>query len=104
MTPLDFLRDVGKHFRVATMLSRDSVKSRMTSSSSTGDKDEGMSFTEFSYQVLQGYDFYKLYKEHDCRLQIGGSDQWGNIASGIDFIRRIQASEKTVFKDGVPVR
>lgn len=63
------------------MLGRDSVKSRM-------DSDDGISYTEFSYQILQAYDFYELNKAHNCALQIGGSDQWGNIASGVDFVRR----------------
>ena len=66
------------------MLSRDSVKSRMVES----DANEGISFTEFSYQVLQSYDFYNLYKRDNCLIQIGGSDQWGNIVAGCDFIRR----------------
>lgn len=83
MSAIDFLRDVGRHFRIGTMLSKDSVRSRMDAS------EEGMSYTEFSYQLLQGYDFYKLYTEHDCVLQLGGSDQWGNITAGIDVIRKI---------------
>lgn len=79
---LDFLRDVGKHFSVNAMIARDSVKSRL-------DRDgAGISFTEFAYMLLQGYDFLELSKRHECRLQIGGSDQWGNIISGIDLIRR----------------
>jgi tyrosyl-tRNA synthetase len=83
---LDFLRDVGKHFAVNQMMQRDSVKQRFES------RDEGISFTEFSYMLLQAYDFYQLFKRHDCRLQIGGSDQWGNIVSGVDLVRRL-ASE-----------
>lgn len=78
---IDFLRDVGKHFRVGVMLSKDSVRSRMES-------EEGMSFTEFCYQTLQGYDFYHLNKEHNVSVQLGGSDQWGNIIAGIDLIRK----------------
>ncbi len=78
---IDFLRDVGKHFRVGVMLAKDSVRSRMES-------EEGMSFTEFCYQVLQGYDFYHLHKEHGVAVQLGGSDQWGNITAGIDLIRK----------------
>lgn len=79
---LSFLRDVGKYFRIGVMMGKDSVRGRMES-------EEGMSFTEFSYQLLQGYDFYHLYKNHGVTLQIGGSDQWGNITSGIDFVRKI---------------
>jgi tyrosyl-tRNA synthetase len=78
---IDFLREVGKHFRVGVMLSKDSVRSRMES-------EEGMSFTEFCYQTLQGYDFYHLNKEYGVSLQLGGSDQWGNIIAGIDLIRK----------------
>lgn len=79
---LGFLRDVGKHFRVGTMMAKDSVKGRM-------DSDEGMSFTEFSYQLLQGYDFYHLFTNHGVQVQIGGSDQWGNIVAGIDYTRKM---------------
>ncbi len=83
MSAVDFLRDVGKHFRIGTMLAKDSVRSRMEASA------EGMSYTEFSYQLLQGYDFYRLYKDHQCVVQLGGSDQWGNITAGIDLIRKL---------------
>lgn len=76
---LDFLRDVGKTLTVNYMMSKDSVKNRL---------ETGLSFTEFSYQLLQGYDFQCLYKEHGCTLQMGGSDQWGNITSGSEFVRR----------------
>ncbi len=80
---IDFLRDTGKHFSVSTMIARDSVKSRL-------DRDGGgISYTEFSYMILQSYDFNHLAVEYDCTLQIGGSDQWGNIVSGIDFSRRL---------------
>lgn len=79
MNVLDFLRDVGKTLTVNYMMSKDSVKNRLES---------GLSFTEFSYQLLQAYDFQCLYKEHNCILQMGGSDQWGNITSGTEFIRR----------------
>jgi tyrosyl-tRNA synthetase len=79
---IDFLRDVGKHFRLGTMLAKDSVRSRLQS-------EEGISFTEFSYQLLQSYDFYHLYTEQEVILQIGGSDQWGNITEGVDLIRRL---------------
>lgn len=78
---LDFLRDVGKHFPLSAMLAKDSVRTRMES-------EAGISYTEFSYQLLQAYDFYHLRRELGCELQIGGSDQWGNITAGIDFIRR----------------
>jgi tyrosyl-tRNA synthetase len=78
---LDFLRDVGKHFPLSAMLAKDSVKLRMGSES-------GISYTEFSYQLLQAYDFYHLRKTYGCELQIGGSDQWGNITAGVDFVRR----------------
>lgn len=80
---IHFLRDIGKHFRVSTMLARDSVKSRMIS-------EEGMSFTEFSYQMLQGFDFLHLYDEHGVVLQTGGSDQWGNIIAGVELIRKVR--------------
>jgi tyrosyl-tRNA synthetase len=79
---IDFLRDVGKFFRIGPMLGKDSVKSRMNS-------EEGMSFTEFSYQLLQGYDFLYLYDHYQVALQMGGSDQWGNITAGIDLIRKV---------------
>jgi tyrosyl-tRNA synthetase len=80
---LDFLRTIGKHFSVNAMIAKESVKQRLTS------RDQGISYTEFSYQILQAYDFYHLWKEHDCKLQIGGSDQWGNITAGIDLCRRL---------------
>ncbi len=79
---IEFLRDVGKHFSVNTMLSRESVRSRM-------DRDSGISFTEFSYQLLQAYDFLRLFEEQNCTFQMGGSDQWGNILGGIELIRRV---------------
>ena len=81
---LDFIRDVGKHLTVNYMMAKDSVKKRLSSESK-----EGMSFTEFTYQMVQGYDFLHLYKTHNCTLQMGGSDQWGNITSGTELIRRI---------------
>ncbi|GAA4275385.1 tyrosine--tRNA ligase [Aquimarina mytili] len=81
---LDFIRDVGKHITVNYMMAKDSVKNRISSESS-----EGMSFTEFTYQLVQGYDFLHLYRDHDCTLQMGGSDQWGNITTGTELIRRI---------------
>lgn len=79
---LDFVRDIGKHITVNYMLAKDSVKSRMTKEGS------GLSFTEFSYQLLQGYDFLYLYENYNCKLQMGGSDQWGNITTGSELIRR----------------
>ncbi len=79
---IDFLRDVGKHFSVNSMLAKDSVKSRLDG------REQGISFTEFSYQLLQAYDFLWLYENHHCVLQVGGSDQWGNITAGLDLIRR----------------
>ena len=81
---LEFIRDVGKHITVNYMMAKDSVKNRISSESS-----EGMSFTEFTYQLVQGYDFLELYKQHGCALQMGGSDQWGNITTGTELIRRI---------------
>ncbi len=81
---LDFIRDVGKHLTVNYMMAKDSVKKRLSSESS-----EGMSFTEFTYQLVQGYDFLHLYREEQCTLQMGGSDQWGNITTGTELIRRI---------------
>ncbi|MEW2920315.1 tyrosine--tRNA ligase [Muricauda sp. ANG21] len=81
---LGFIRDVGKHITVNYMMAKDSVKKRLSS-----DAKEGMSFTEFTYQLVQGYDFLYLYQNHDCTLQMGGSDQWGNITTGTELIRRI---------------
>jgi tyrosyl-tRNA synthetase len=78
---LDFIREVGKHITVNYMMAKDSVKKRL-------EGDNGMSFTEFSYQLVQGYDFYYLWKHHNCILQMGGSDQWGNIVTGTELIRR----------------
>ncbi len=81
---IDFLRDVGKHFTVNIMLQKESVKARL---------DAGLSFTEFSYMLLQAYDFLHLFRERQCTLQVGGSDQWGNITAGVDLIRRIENAE-----------
>ncbi len=86
MSCIDFLRDIGKQFRVGVMLSKDSVKARLQS-------EEGMSYTEFSYQLLQGYDFYHLFSQKNTLIQIGGSDQWGNITAGTDYIRKVRAQE-----------
>lgn len=81
---LDFIRDVGKHITVNYMMAKDSVKNRIS-----GEGNEGMSFTEFTYQLVQGYDFLHLFQNYDCTLQMGGSDQWGNITTGTELIRRI---------------
>ena len=80
---VNFLRDVGKHFRLSTMLAKESVKLRLES-------EEGMSFTEFCYQILQGYDFLWLYKNHQVTAQMGGSDQWGNITAGCELVRKVE--------------
>ncbi len=85
---LDFIRDIGKHITVNYMMAKDSVKKRLGS-----DSKSGMSFTEFTYQLVQGYDFQVLYREHNCKLQMGGSDQWGNIITGTELIRRIERGE-----------
>jgi tyrosyl-tRNA synthetase len=81
---LDFIRDVGKHMTVNYMMAKDSVKNRISTESA-----DGMSFTEFTYQLVQGYDFLHLFKAHDCTIQMGGSDQWGNITTGTELIRRV---------------
>jgi tyrosyl-tRNA synthetase len=83
LSAIDFLRDIGKHFRVGTMLKKDAVSARLNS-------DEGISYTEFSYQILQGMDFLELFRQYGCVLQTGGSDQWGNLTSGTDLIRRVE--------------
>ena len=85
---LDFVRDIGKHLTVNYMMAKDSVKKRLT-----GEAGSGMSFTEFSYQLLQGFDFLHLYNEYQCKLQMGGSDQWGNITTGTELIRRVKQGE-----------
>jgi tyrosyl-tRNA synthetase len=87
-TFLNFIRDIGKHVTVNYMMAKDSVKKRLG-----GESSEGMSFTEFSYQLLQGYDFLWLYEHKNCRLQMGGSDQWGNITTGTDLIRKKAGGE-----------
>ena len=89
MSALEFLRDVGKHFSVNQMLSKDSVSSRLEAG--------GISYTEFSYQVLQGYDFLELYRRHNCKIQLGGSDQWGNIVAGLDLIRKVEQGSAHAF-------
>jgi tyrosyl-tRNA synthetase len=87
ITLLDFLRDIGKHFSVNVMLGKESVRQRLE------DRDHGISYTEFTYSLLQAYDFLHLCRESDCRLQIGGSDQWGNIVAGMDLSRRLLSKE-----------
>jgi len=83
LSAIDFLREIGKHFRVGTMLKKDAVAARLNS-------DEGISYTEFSYQILQGMDFLELYRQYGCVLQTGGSDQWGNLTSGTELIRKVE--------------
>ena len=85
LSALDFLRDIGKHFPVNQMLSRESVRARLESG--------GISYTEFSYQILQAYDYLELHRRHGCALQIGGSDQWGNLVAGVDLIRRVTGDQ-----------
>ncbi|MGN9842916.1 tyrosine--tRNA ligase [Nonomuraea sp. H19] len=84
LSAIDFLRDVGKHFPVNRMLARESVSARLGG--------EGLSYTEFSYQILQANDYLELFRRHDCVLQVGGSDQWGNITAGVDLIRRVEGA------------
>jgi tyrosyl-tRNA synthetase len=81
---LDFLRDIGKHFTVNQMVAKESVKARLE------EREQGISFTEFSYMLLQAFDFLRLFDDHGCRLQMGGSDQWGNITMGVDLIRKLR--------------
>lgn len=94
LTALDFLRDIGKHFRVGTMIRKEIVASRLES-------DEGISYTEFSYQVLQGMDFMELYRRHNVTLQTGGSDQWGNLTSGTELVRKVEGEHVHAF--GTPL-
>ena len=93
-TFLEFIRDIGKHISVNYMLSKESVKKRL---------EKGISFTEFTYQLLQGFDFYYLYKEFNCKLQVGGSDQWGNITTGAELIRRKLGSEEKAYGLVIPL-
>jgi len=86
---IEFARDVGKRITVNYMMAKDSVKKRIS-----GESSNGMSFTEFTYQLIQGYDFYHLYKNHNCKLQMGGSDQWGNITTGTELVRRMNVGEE----------
>ena len=85
---IEFIRDIGKHITVNYMMAKDSVKKRLS-----GESREGMSFTEFSYQLLQGYDFLHLYRDKNCHFQLGGSDQWGNMTTGTELIRRVAGGE-----------
>lgn len=94
LSAIDFLREVGKHFRVGTMLKKDAVAARLNS-------DAGISYTEFSYQILQGMDFLELYRQYDCVLQTGGSDQWGNLISGSDLIHKVEGA--SVHAIGTPL-
>jgi tyrosyl-tRNA synthetase len=94
LSAIDFLRDIGKYYRVGTMLKKDAVSARLNS-------DAGISYTEFSYQVLQGMDFLELYRSHGCVLQTGGSDQWGNLTSGTDLIHRAEGT--SVHAIGTPL-
>jgi tyrosyl-tRNA synthetase len=94
LSAIDFLRDIGKHFRVGTMIKKDAVSTRLNS-------DEGISYTEFSYQILQGLDFRQLYLDYGCVLQTGGSDQWGNLTSGVDLVRRAEGA--SVHAIGTPL-
>jgi tyrosyl-tRNA synthetase len=87
MNCLDFLRDIGKHFSVNAMIKREAVQQRLLR------EDQGISYTEFSYALLQGYDFAELYQRHRCVLQVGGSDQWGNITAGTDLTRRLHQAQ-----------
>lgn len=91
MSAIELLRDVGKHFTVNWMMGKDSVRSRL------GREDVGISYTEFSYMILQGYDFYHLFAERGCRLQIGGGDQWGNITAGTELVRRKTGGEEEAY-------
>ncbi len=90
---VDFLRDIGKHFTINHMMAKESVRARLE------DREHGISYTEFSYMLLQAYDFYHLYKKYGCTLQIGGSDQWGNITAGTELIRRKEFEETGVGQD-----
>ena len=94
MSVLDFLREIGKHFSVGTMVKKDIVASRLNS-------DEGISYAEFSYQILQGMDYLELFRQYGCILQTGGSDQWGNLTSGTDLIHKVEG--KSVHAVGTPL-
>lgn len=94
LSAIDFLREIGKHFRVGTMLKKDAVSARLNS-------EAGISYTEFSYQILQGMDFLELYRQYGCVLQTGGSDQWGNLTSGTDLVRKVEGA--SVHAIGTPL-
>ena len=87
MSAIDWLRDIGKHFSVSRMLAKESVSARLEAG--------GISYTEFSYQVMQALDFLELYRRHGCTLQLGGSDQWGNLTAGVDLIRRVEGGHRS---------
>jgi tyrosyl-tRNA synthetase len=94
LSAIDFLREIGKHFRVGTMLKKDAVSARLNS-------EAGISYTEFSYQILQGLDYLELYRQYGCVLQTGGSDQWGNLTSGTDLVRKVEGA--SVHAIGTPL-
>ena len=94
LSAIDFLREIGKHYRVGTMLKKDAVSARLNS-------EAGISYTEFSYQILQGLDYLELFRQYDCVLQTGGSDQWGNLTSGVDLIHRVEGA--SVHAIGTPL-
>ncbi|GAA3622643.1 tyrosine--tRNA ligase [Microbacterium awajiense] len=94
LSAIDFLRDIGKHYRVGTMIKKDAVSARLNS-------EAGISYTEFSYQILQGLDYLELFRQYGCVLQTGGSDQWGNLTSGVDLIHRVEAT--SVHAIGTPL-
>lgn len=94
---IEFLRDTGKHITVNYMMAKDSVKKRIAHGAPSGEGEVGMSYTEFAYQLMQGYDFYWLYKNKNCKLQMGGSDQWGNITTGTELVRRKAGGEAFAF-------
>jgi tyrosyl-tRNA synthetase len=97
ITFIDFLRDTGKHITVNYMMAKDSVKRRITQGAPSGEGEIGLSYTEFAYQLMQGYDFYWLYENKNCKLQMGGSDQWGNITTGTELVRRKAGGEAFAF-------
>jgi tyrosyl-tRNA synthetase len=97
MSFLQFIRDVGKHITVNYMMAKDSVKKRIVQRTIDAEGETGLSFTEFTYQLVQGYDFYWLYANKNCKLQMGGSDQWGNIVTGTELIRRKSGGEAFAF-------
>ena len=95
MSALEFLRDVGQHFSINAMLGKESVSARLEAG--------GLTYTEFSYMLLQSYDYLELHRRHDCRLQVGGNDQWGNITAGLDLIRRVEGHDRSVHALTLPL-